>query len=54
MQIGCAELPLALLLFICGESLGRHGFAMILSMIALAESSNIRDDYMLILALGCY
>ena len=54
MQFGCAESPLALLLFVYGESLGRHGFAMVLSMIALAESSNNHDDYKLILALGCY
>ena len=62
VQIGFTELLLALffVLSLYGESLDGHGFAMVLSTIALqapsdstAESSNIHDDCTLILALGC-
>ena len=57
VQIGCAESLLALFLFVLslyGKGLGGHGFTMVLSTIALAESLNIHNDCKLILALGCY
>ena len=48
MQIGCTELPLASFLFVLslyGESLGGHGFAVVLSTIALQASlDSVREE----------
>ena len=51
VQIGFVKVPLALFLFVLslyGKSLSGHGFTMVLSMIVLAESSNIHDHCTLI------